>query len=108
MKSTSFQMSIGFRISGNVAASPEKSRVRNECMEMTNKLKIDVPFGCHVEFECYRCCFKYFDWRSKIYKNICFRLLVLFHLVDVLNRVGLKTFVVFVICPEEHIGIFRQ
>ena len=66
-------------------------------MEMTNKLKIDVSFGCHDEFECYRCCFKYFDWRSKIYTNICFRLLVLFHLVDVLNRVGLNTFVVLLV-----------
>ena len=63
-------------------------------MEMTTKLKIVVPFGCHVEFECYRCCFKYFDWRSKVYQIICVRLLMLFHLVGVLNRVGLKTFVV--------------
>ena len=34
MKSTSFQMSIGFRISGNVAASTEKSRVRNDAETM--------------------------------------------------------------------------
>ena len=34
MKSTNVQMSIGFRISGNVAASPEKSRVRNDAETM--------------------------------------------------------------------------
>jgi len=104
MKATSCQMSIGFRISGNVAASTEKSRVRNDA-EMTNELKIDVPFGCHVEFECDRCCFKYFDWRSNICQIICVRMLMLFHLVGVLNRVGLKTlsFYVFdsVICPRK-------
>ena len=83
-----------------MAASTEKSRVRNDaenrCTEMTNKLKIVVPFGCYVEFECYHCCFKYFDWRSNICQIICVRMLMLFHLVGVgvLNRVGLKTFVV--------------
>ena len=61
---------------------------------MTNNLKDGVPFGCYVEFECYRCCFKYFDWRSKLYQIICFRLLMFFHLVGVLNWLFLKTFVV--------------